>query len=263
MKRIVVKLGTGVLTSPHGRSLDTHQFRRLTTEISELRKTGHQCIIVSSGAVTAGIVEFGLDRRPTQLDLKQACAAVGQPRLMRAFDSNFKTHGFRSAQLLLTHDDIDSRRRRANAKRTLETLLAVETLIPIINENDSVATEELSLGDNDRLSAEVALLAGADLLVILTSSDGLLDAAGVRIPRIDRIESALAFVRPEKGENSVGGMGAKLAAVQIAVNGGIETVIADGRKPGQIPGAAGGEDVGTRFAVQKRATGSKKRRVAG
>lgn len=249
--RIVVKFGTGILTSRHGRSLDMAQFRRLSTEVAALRNSGNECIIVSSGAVTAGIGVFGLKTRPADLRMKQACAAVGQPRLMRAFDTCFTTHGLRTAQLLITHPDIDSLRRRANAKNTLETLLAVGTLVPVINENDSVATDELNFGDNDRLSAEVALLAGADLLVILTSSDGLQGPDGKRISAVADIDAAMQLVRPDKGVNSVGGMSAKLTAVRRAVEGGIPTVIADGRKPGQIPGAAAGDDVGTRFAARK------------
>lgn len=249
--RIVVKFGTGILTSRHGRSLDMAQFRRLSAEVAALRHAGHQCIIVSSGAVTAGIGMFGLASRPSDLRMKQACAAVGQPRLMRAFDTCFASHGLRTAQLLITHPDIDSLRRRGNARATLETLLAVDTLVPIINENDSVATEELNFGDNDRLSAEVALLAQADVLVILTSSDGVQDAAGERIPSISDIDAAMKLVRPDKGTNSVGGMSAKLTAVRIAVEGGIQTIIADGRKPDQIPGAVAGTDVGTRFTIKK------------
>jgi glutamate 5-kinase len=249
--RIVLKFGTGILTSRHGRSLDMAQFRRLSAEVSALRKSGHQCVIVSSGAVTAGIGVFGLGARPTDLRMKQACAAVGQPRLMRAFDACFATHGLRTAQLLITHPDIDSLRRRENARQTLETLLAVETLVPIINENDSVATDELNFGDNDRLSAEVAVLAGADFLIILTSSDGVQNAKGERIPSFVTVAKAMKLVRPEKGANSVGGMSAKLAAVRIAVEAGIPTLIANGRKPGQIPGAVAGADVGTRFTARK------------
>jgi glutamate 5-kinase len=170
---------------------------------------------------------------------------------MRAFDACFATHGLRTAQLLITHPDIDSLRRRENARQTLETLLAVETLVPILNENDSVATDELNFGDNDRLSAEVAVLAGADFLIILTSSDGVQNAKGERIPSFVTVAKAMKLVRPEKGANSVGGMSAKLAAVRIAVEAGIPTLIANGRKPGQIPGAVAGADVGTRFTARK------------
>ncbi len=251
MKRIVVKLGTGILARPSGLTVDTAQFRRLTTEFAEITARGHSLIVVSSGAVTAGLGVLGLTARPTDLPGKQAAASAGQPLLIRTFDAGLQRHGLHAAQMLLTHDDIDSRRRRANARTTLERLLAARTVIPIINENDSVAVEELNFGDNDRLSAEVALLAEADLLVILTSSDGVLDR-GKRVPLVRRIEDAFGLVLPEKGANSVGGMGAKLTAVRIAVEGGIETVIADGRQPGQIAVAVDGGDVGTRFPVTRR-----------
>lgn len=246
--RIIVKFGTGILTSRSGRSLDLAQFRRLSAEVAALRKSGHECLIVSSGAVTAGISVFGLRARPTDLLMKQACAALGQPKLMRAFDTCLATHGLRAAQLLITHPDIDSIRRRGNARNTLETLLGVGTVVPVINENDSVAVDELNFGDNDRLSAEVAILAGADLLIILTSSDGVQDAENRRVPGFRSVDEALRLVRPEKGTNSVGGMAAKLAAVRLAVESGIETVVADGRRPGAIPDVVDGKDVGTRFA---------------
>jgi glutamate 5-kinase len=253
MKRIVVKLGTGILARPGGRSLDTDQFRRLSAEFAALVNEGHSVIVVSSGAVTAGVGALGLSERPTDLHGKQACASVGQPLLIREFARNLGKHGLSPAQILLTHDDIDSRRRRSNARNTVERLLASRTVVPIFNENDSVAVEELNFGDNDRLSAEIALLAEADLLIILTSADGVLDAGRRRVPLIKDIDAAFALVLPEKGANSVGGMAAKLTAVKIAVTGGVETVIADGRREGCVLDAAHGEDVGTRFpATRKR-----------
>ncbi|MDD5200484.1 MAG: glutamate 5-kinase [Terrimicrobiaceae bacterium] len=249
MKRIVVKLGTGILAKPGGRSLDTAQFRRLCAEFAALVAEGRSVVIVSSGAVTAGVGVLGLGKRPTDLPGKQACASVGQPLLVREFERHLGRHGLHAAQLLVTHDDIDSRNRRANARNTLERLLAAKTVVPIFNENDSVAVEELNFGDNDRLSAEIALLVEADLLIILTSADGVLDANHRRVPVIRDIDSAHALVLPEKGENSVGGMAAKLAAVKIAITGGIETVVADGRRDGVLLAAARGGDVGTRFPV--------------
>jgi glutamate 5-kinase len=252
MKRIVIKLGTGILTAPQGAALDQPQFIRICAEIARLIADGNQCVLVSSGAVTAGLEVLGLRERPTDLPGKQACASVGQPRLMREFDACFLRHRLHAAQLLLTHDDIDSRHRRANARTTLERLLASRSIIPVINENDSVAVEELNFGDNDRLSAEVALLAAAHLLVILTSSDGVLDN-GVRIPVVTDIDAALGMVTPDKGVNSVGGMRAKLEAVRLAVSGGVETVIADGRRPDQLHAAVHGLDAGTRFPSASRA----------
>jgi glutamate 5-kinase len=165
---------------------------------------------------------------------------------MSAYTEQFRKHRLTVAQLLLTHGDLDSRIAYANIRTTLERLLVCRT-VPIINENDTVAVEELKFGDNDRLSAEVAILAEAQLLVLLTSVDGLLDAKGRTIPRVDDIEKVSKFVREEKGRLSVGGMSSKLQAVKAAVGAGIPTVIASGRKAGQIIRAAEGRPAGTYF----------------
>ncbi len=246
--RVVIKLGTGVLTHPEGHTLDLEQFRRLSAEFADLIAADFSCIVVSSGAVTAGVSALGLTARPTDLPGKQACAAVGQPHLVRTWDTCLHDHHIQAAQLLLTHSDIDSRLRRSNAQNTLQRLLAHPAILPIINENDSVATQELTFGDNDQLSAEVAILAAADHLVILTASDGVMDQ-GERVPLIDDIDSAFALVTAEKGPNSVGGMGAKLSAVKLAVQAGIPTTIAHGREPSRIADALAGKKVGTHFPI--------------
>jgi len=251
MKRLVIKLGTGVL-SRTGRALETAQFRRIAREVAELHKSGTSCILVSSAAIAAGVRVLGLSRRPDDLPGKQACAAAGQPELMRLYAASFRAHGLHVAQLLLTHGDIDSRMHRANARNTLDRLLASGTVVPIINENDSVAVEELRFGDNDRLSAEVAQLVRADHLAILTSVDGLQDANGKRVPEVKDIASAARHVRPDKGEESVGGMKTKLEAVKLAVGSGIPCTILDGRKPGQLAAALAGKDAGTRFPVPRK-----------
>src|SRR6516165_12129976 len=209
-KRIVIKFGTGILTRKTGASLHPGQFRRLTSEVAELVREGHQCLLVSSGAVGAGLMLLKMHARPTDLPSVQACAAVGQSRLMRLYESLFYRHGFHVAQLLLSHQDIDSRSRYQNARNTLERLFRFKNVVPIINENDSVAVEELRFGDNDRLSAEVAILAKADLLIMLTSVDGLMDHAGKRIPMVADVADAARFVRREKSRLSVGGMVSKL-----------------------------------------------------
>lgn len=251
MSRIVVKFGTGILSGNEaGLSLDRKQFERLATELSQLNSAGHEVVIVSSGAIAAGVPILSLKARPTDLPGKQACAAAGQPVLMRLYDHYFKKHERNTAQLLLTYGDLDSQKRRTNAKNTLERLLQTPGIIPIINENDSVAVEELRFGDNDRLSAEVAILAEADLLVLLTSADGVL-SGGVRVPEVANIEDAFQWVTPDKGEFSVGGMQTKLEAVRLALENGIPVVIADGRKPAQIAAALAGEDAGTRFPTAK------------
>lgn len=248
-KRIVLKFGSGILASPRGNALDEKQFVRLAAEVSQLVKDGGQCVVVSSGAVAAGMRVLGLRERPRELTTSQACAAVGQSKLMHVYATKFAEHGLNVAQLLLTHGDLDSRTRYRNAKNTLNRLLECRDVVPIINENDSVAVEELRFGDNDRLSAEVAMLAEADVLILLTSVDGLLDANGKRVPSVSDVKGVSHLVREEKGKLSVGGMVSKLDAVHLAVKAGILTVIANGRRPGLIPRIVAGESVGTRFPV--------------
>jgi glutamate 5-kinase len=248
-KRLVIKLGTGVLTTDaSGLQLDRAQFARLAAEIAGLVSDGHPVTVISSAAVAAGVAALGLPERPLSLPGKQACAAVGQSQLMRAWQEAFAAHGLTAAQLLLTHGDIDSLQRRRNAENTLHELLACPGVVPVINENDSVAVEELRFGDNDRLGAEVAGLCGADLFLILTGSDGL-QAGGHRVPVVTDLGDARRHVTDEKGAHSTGGMGSKLDAVAFATGAGIETWILDGRRPGQLAAALAGEDVGTRFPL--------------
>lgn len=246
-KRLVVKFGTGILTTDaSGLALDRAQFTRLAAELAALAAAGHSLVVISSAAVAAGVAALGLDRRPDSLPAKQACAAVGQSQLMRAYEEAFAAHGLVAAQLLLTHGDIDSRQRRRNAENTLRELLAYPRVVPVINENDSVAVEELRFGDNDRLGAEVAALCRADLFLILTGSDGL-QGDGQRVPVVTDLAAARSHVTAEKGAHGTGGMGSKLDAVAFATGAGIETWILDGRRPGQLAAALGGADVGTRF----------------
>ncbi len=252
-KRIVLKFGSGILARAAGNGLDTKQFLRLTAEVAELIRSGHECLIVSSGAVAAGMAVLNLDERPTDLASCQACAAVGQSKLMRAYETSFARHKLNVAQLLLTHGDLDSRARHANARNTLRRLLAVRNVVPIINENDSVAVEELKFGDNDRLSAEVAMLADADLLIILTGVDGLLDREGNVIPVVKDVAEASKFADGSKGKFSVGGMVSKLQAVKLAVEAGIATGILNGRSARQIGAFVAGEKTGTRFLPKRGA----------
>ena len=252
-KRIVLKFGSGVLASARGLSLDEKQFARIAAEVSALVHAGHECCLVSSGAVAAGLGVLGLKQRPEELAARQACAAIGQSKLMQLYAANFAAHGLNVAQLLLTHGDLDSRTRHANAKNTLAHLFQRRTVVPIINENDSVAVEELRFGDNDRLSAEVAMLAEADLLILLTSVDGLLDEHKTVVPLVENIDSVVQFAREEKGQFSVGGMVSKLQAVKLAVNAGIETFIVSGRKAGRVAAVLAGKPVGTRFVARSAA----------
>jgi glutamate 5-kinase len=252
MARIVIKFGTGVLSRSAGRALDGRQFRRFAAEIASLVSDGNSCVIVSSAAIAAGVHMLDLDERPDDLPGKQACAAAGQPELMRMYATAFKRHGIKVAQLLLTHDDIDSRMRRQNASNTIERILQTRNIVPVINENDTVAVEELRFGDNDRLSAEVAQLVNANLLFLVTSSDGLVDSQGQRITKARGVSEVWQYVRPDKGEMSVGGMRTKLQAVDFALSHGITTFIVDGRKAAQISAALHGEDVGTEFLPTRR-----------
>src|SRR6266516_2277510 len=249
-RRILLKFGSGILTRPRANALDAKQFARLTAEVAQLVRGGCKCIIVSSATVVAGMRVVGLKERPPDLTTGQACAAVGQSKMMHLYASMFAKHQLNVAQLFLTHGALDSRTRHQNAKNTLRRLLECKNVVPVINENDSVAVEELRFGDNDRLSAEVAVLAEAELLIMLTSVDGLMDHVGKRIPIVADVADAARFVRKEKNRFSIGGMVTKLEAVKLATAAGIPTVIANGRRAGIIPRIAGGERAGTLFPVR-------------
>jgi glutamate 5-kinase len=249
-RRIVLKFGSGILANARGTALDDRQFQRLTAEIAGLVKAGHEVVVVSSGAVAAGLGVLGLKERPEALAARQACAAVGQSKLMQSYAAHFATHGLHVAQLLLTYDDLDSRTAYQNVRNTLAHIFARKTVVPIINENDTVAVEELRFGDNDKLSAEVAVLVEADLLILLTSVDGLLDKDGEIVRVVGDIDRVAGLARDEKGKFSVGGMVSKLQAVKVAVDAGIPTSIASGRKAGRIPAIAAGRVAGTRFIAK-------------
>jgi glutamate 5-kinase len=258
-KRIVLKFGSGILTHANTARLDPKQIARLTAEVAALIQRGHQCITVTSGAVAAGMGALSLKERPLDLATAQASAAVGQSKLMRAYETAFARYKLNVAQLLLTHSDLDSRIRRANAKNTIERLLATSDVVPIINENDSVAVEELKFGDNDRLSAEVAMLATADLLLILTQVDGLMDQKGNVIRRVRDIDRVKALATEGRGRFAVGGMISKLEAVKMAVEAGIPTAIINGRQPDRIAAIVAGEQAGTRFVARRSVSRAHKR----
>lgn len=252
-KRIVMKFGSGILARADGSALEAAQFVRFAREVSALVKAGHECIIVSSGAVAAGLKTVGLSERPGDLPTIQACAAVGQSKLMELYAKAFAKHRVNVAQLLLTHDDLDSSLRSRNAKNTIERLLKCKDVVPIINENDSVALNELRFGDNDQLSAAVAILARADLLILLTSVDGLLDKKGKIVPLVKNVDKVAGFANASKGKFSTGGMTSKLQAVKVAVDAGVTAAIANGRTPGQIPALVRGEATGTLFPAEHAA----------
>ena len=246
--RIVVKVGTHAIASRAGKP-DHAALRRLVAQLSELSKGGDEVIFVSSGAVAAGVESLGLKARPTDLNDVQMCAAVGQARFIFEYERLFAAHGVKIGQVLLTHDDFESHQRAQNVRRALEHLVRAG-ILPIINENDVVANEELrgaSFSDNDWLAFLIARLVKADTLVLLTTVDGLLDAQGCRIPVVRNFRQAQRLVRAnEKGRLSKGGMDSKLRAVKAAVASGIDAYIANGRRSVLAPLLAG-RSVGTFF----------------
>lgn len=248
---VVVKIGTGVLTRESDGLLDRAALTRLVTAVADLVQSGQPCILVSSGAVGAGVSQLGLAEYPSDVPTRQACAAVGQTRLMHAYEGIFSGFDLSVAQLLLTADDFEDAERLARVSDTLGRLSQCSNVVPIINENDSVAVEELSVGDNDMLSARVAQLVGAKQLILLSNIDGVLPPDGCEvIASVDSVADVLGYVRADKGRFSIGGMASKLKAVQLAVDAGVETVIANGRKPQRLEAISKGSGLCTRFRVK-------------
>ena len=244
----VIKVGTGVLTKSDDGTLDCAALVYLISAIAELVNAGHGCLLVSSGAVGSGVSAFGLAEYPRDTATRQACAAVGQARLLQTYSSLFANFNVTIAQVLLTAADLGTSERAGYVSDTLNRLLSEPRILPIINENDSVAVEELKFGDNDMLSVRVAKLIGAKRVILLTSVDGLLDAeTGQIIPDVADIDQVLSHVRDEKGRFSMGGMASKLSAVKFAVDAGIETHIAHGRHPDRLAGIVAGKGISTRF----------------
>ncbi|MCD6338154.1 MAG: glutamate 5-kinase [Verrucomicrobia bacterium] len=264
-RRLVVKLGTGVLTNAR-REPDPDQMDRLVDQVAALWRQGREVTLVSSGAVAAGMGALGFLRRPRGLSELQACAAVGQVRLMGAYTERFARRGLLAAQVLLIHEDLADHERHLNARNTLVTLLK-RRVTPIINENDTVSFTELKFGDNDRLSALVACLLPADALVILTLADGVQEGFGSpqarTIPVVERIDRDLERqVKRISTQVSVGGMVTKLQAARIAMRAGIPAVIACGRKPDALLRVVAGEEEGTLFVPRGARLRSRKRWIA-
>jgi glutamate 5-kinase len=231
-KRVVVKIGSSLFA--HGESkLDTALISHIASQISTLIGQDKEVVVVSSGAIALGMSILKLDSRPRELQDLQATAAIGQHELMHVYNRAFKECGINVAQLLLTWDDF-SHRRYLNAKNTLNTLLRLKC-VPIINENDTVATEEIKFGDNDKLSALVSILVDAQLLVILSDVDGLLDKNKKLIRVVDKITAEIkSLACPTSKKACVGGMITKIEAANIAVEAGIPCVMANGAKRGII-----------------------------
>ena len=247
VRRVVVKVGTHALAKKTGRP-DYAALRRVVSGICALHDAGLEVIFVSSGAVAAGLEALGLKARPTDVNDVQMCAAVGQARYITEYEKLFLEKGVKIGQVLLTHADFDERRRALNVRRVLDHLVK-NGIVPVINENDIVADEELkglTFGDNDWLSSLIVKLVRADALVLLTTVDGLLDAEGRRVPSIGRIRDAMKLVHAgQKGTLSKGGMDSKLKAVQNAAKAGAHVVIANAATPHVLTSILAGRDVGT------------------
>jgi glutamate 5-kinase len=263
--RVVVKFGTGVLTDSR-KQPDPAQLEQLVAQIAGQRQAGREVVLVTSGAVGAGMGALGLEKRPTGLAELQACAAIGQSRLMATYAELFARHGLHVAQVLLTHDDLEHHERHLNARNTLVTLLG-RGVVPIINENDAISFTEIKFGDNDKLSALVASLLPADLLVILTTVDGVIENFGKANPKtisiIEKIDSAVEKLGGgTNSETAVGGMASKIQAAKIVVRSGIPLVIASGKKKQVLAKILAGEDEGTLFVPQPTKLQGRKRWIA-
>lgn len=269
-KKIVIKIGTSSLTQPETSQLALSTIATLTETICDLRRVGHQVILVSSGAVGVGCARLGLTERPKAIALKQAVAAVGQGRLMRIYDDLFTTLQQAIAQVLLTRADLVERNRYLNVYNTFKELLTLG-VIPIVNENDTVAIEELKFGDNDTLSALVASLVEADWLFLLTDVDSLYSAdprivADAKpISLVNSIDELTKLQIKTGGQGSqwgTGGMMTKISAARIAIAAGVRTVITNGRFPRNIAKIIAGEPIGTHFTPQPEPTSARKRWIA-
>lgn len=262
-KRLVVKLGTGVLTSGIGQ-LNTTRIAAVCAEVAALRAAGTEVIIVSSGAVGLGMGALQLAKRPKDVSKKQACAAIGQSLLMQHWQAGFKPHGLTVAQVLLTHEDLRGRARFLGVKETLRQLIAYGT-IPIINENDTVSAAEIKFGDNDTLSALVASLIEAQHLIILSTAPGLIDMRGTKqiVPVVERITSEIeAMAGGTTSETAVGGMISKISAAKLATRSGCGVFIASGAEPNIISRLLSGRGPGTFFVPSGLPLEAKKRWLA-
>ncbi|MBQ7718435.1 MAG: glutamate 5-kinase [Clostridia bacterium] len=253
-KRVVVKVGTSTLTHHNGR-LNLRRIERLTRTLSDLKNQGREIILVSSGAVGAGAAKLGLRKKPDTTAAKQAAAAVGQVELMNIYGRLFSEYGYTVAQVLLTKDVLDGDTRQKNAEVTFEQLLNMD-IIPIVNENDTISSDELEFGDNDTLSARVARLTNADVLIILSDIDGLYDSdphtndEAMLIRTVTNIDSHITDMGGGSGSAfGTGGMATKISAAKIATGKGIHTIIANGQKPDILFDIFDGKSEGTVFVA--------------
>jgi glutamate 5-kinase len=260
-KRIVVKAGSKVLVEASGRP-DEAQLQALVGELATFRKEGGEVAFVSSGAVGAGLEALGRKTRPKAIPDLQMAAAVGQIRLMSRYDELFSANGCRIGQVLLTHDALKHRERHLNARNTLLNLIE-HGIVPVINENDTISTEEIKFGDNDVLAALVAILIDADALILLSSTDGLRDAGNERVSYIEEVDDGVLGLVADKADNlSSGGMASKLKSAQIAAHNGVPVVIGNGRKAGVLTRILNGEDEGTLLFPKEGNMSKRKRWIA-
>lgn len=262
-QRIVVKVGTSTLTHDSG-NLDLRSMEHLVRTLSDLSGMGHEIILVTSGAIAVGTAKLGLPERPKELRMKQATAAVGQCRMMHLYDKLFSEYNRSMAQILLTGDDVEEEDRAMHLRSTFSALLEMG-VIPVVNENDSVSSAEIEtghhkvLGDNDTLSAIVARLCNADLLVLMSDINGLYDADPKTHPdakllhHVHEITPEILEMAGGAGSwRGTGGMATKLTAARIAMESGCDMVITNGARMDDLYGIVAGEDIGTRFLAAKR-----------
>lgn len=255
-RRVVVKIGSKTLAS------DPAVYERLAAFVKQAHADKRGIVIVTSGAIALGVRRLGMRTRPKEMALLQAAAAVGQSLLMQAYEAAFTPFALPVAQVLLTHSDLADRQRANNARAALSALLDAGA-VPVLNENDSVAVEEIKFGDNDALSSLVVPLCDADLLVLLSDIPGLLDAKGARVPVVSDIEAEAApLVRKDKSDVGTGGMLSKIEAARRATLAGASVVIADARAEDTLPRILAGEDVGTLFAPAHDRIPAKKHWIA-
>jgi glutamate 5-kinase len=246
-KRIVVKIGSSILTRDRG-NIDEKKFFDIASQVKELRKRNIEVVLVSSGAIACGMSFLKQKTRPKELFVLQAIASLGQPYLVELYNKSFAKFNLRCGQVLLTWDDFDDRVRYLNAKNTLLELLKLG-FIPVINENDTVSTQEIKFGDNDKLSSLVAILVEADSLVILSDVDGLYDKDRVVLPIVEHITSRIeALATGANKQTSVGGMLSKIRAAKMSVNSGIPCLIANGNTKDVLVKIADNEPLGTLFS---------------
>jgi glutamate 5-kinase len=265
-RRWVVKVGSALLTND-GRGLDPEVIRGLVSQLAALRAEGREVVLVSSGSIAAGLVRMNLSSRPHEVHLLQAAAAVGQSALVQAYEAHFAPHGIMTAQILLSHADVRARDRYLNARGTLATLIGMG-ILPIVNENDTVVTDEIRLGDNDTLAALVANLVDADALLILTDQAGLMDrdprqhAEAELIVSADVDDPTLDAVAGGSGALGRGGMATKLSAARLAARSGAATIIANGRQADVITQVATGRPLGTLLHTARRPQSARKQWLA-